>query len=96
MGRFRDFLSDTLLVLGVATVLLSIVQPFLIFSDVTPPGPYNEERVVLFLQADFFTFKVTYDPNFYPRSEFFNAYWFNIGSHGSVYFISEIFKPLII
>jgi hypothetical protein len=42
VSRFRDFLSDTLLVLGVATVLLSILQPFLILSY----GALRESRHV--------------------------------------------------
>jgi hypothetical protein len=81
MRMFRDFLSDTLLVLGVATVLLSIVQPFLIF-DVTPRifDRWGNLRPTPFVQADYFTFKVTYDPGeVYSRSEFWNAYWFNNG-----------------
>jgi hypothetical protein len=74
MRRFRDFLSDTLLVLGVATVLLSIFQPFLILGDVKWVGVRG---MVLFHQADFFTFKVTYVSDVYPRSEFWGFYWFN-------------------
>jgi hypothetical protein len=37
VSRFRDFLSDTLLVLGIATVLLSILQPFPRHQDVSVP-----------------------------------------------------------
>jgi hypothetical protein len=73
MGRFRDFLSDTLLVLGVATVLLSIFQPFLILGDVKWAGLGG---MVMFHQADFFTFKVTYFSYGSPRSEFWGLYWF--------------------
>jgi hypothetical protein len=82
MSRFRDFLSDALLVLGVGTVVLSIVQPFLIFSVVTPGifDRWGNLRPTPFQQADYFAFKVMYDPGgIYSRSEFWNAYWFNNG-----------------
>jgi hypothetical protein len=109
MSELRDFLSDTLLVLGVTAVFLSIIQPFLsvqpllISMHLDSLDQRGEPRVIRFVKADFFTFKVTYDPGFYPRSEFWNTYWFNnenwldIGALPSIsYFLIATFAVQIL
>lgn len=73
----RDFLADTLLVVGLGLFLLSTIQPFLVLTDVTPPDPYDGFlRVISFRDAGFFSFKADYFIYIIIRSVSFDAYWF--------------------
>ena len=74
-ATLRAFSSDTLLVFGLAILLLSTVLPFLTFT-LSPIFHPTMPFLVLFSQADLSTFSVTYDANArYSHSEFFDAYW---------------------
>lgn len=69
------FFSDLLYVFGLATLLMSAVLPFLTVS----PRSFihlNWPGTIVFPQQDFSTFKMTYDPSFYPQSYYFGDYWF--------------------
>lgn len=79
MGQFRDFLSDILFVLGLATVLLSTVQPFVTYLRFMPRDPLGMPVIIDFLRADFSSFKVDYDIHVYHHSESLGGYWFNNG-----------------
>ena len=74
-ATLRAFISDILLVFGLAILLLSTVLPFLTFT-LSPIFHPTMPFLVLFSQADLSTFSVTYDANTrYSHSEFFGAYW---------------------
>lgn len=75
--RFRYFLSDVFLLVGLTLFLVSMFQPFMVLVDVSS-SPRDSLRVVDFLEADFYSFKIDYcrgSPNVF--SEWFTAYWFS-------------------
>ena len=80
MSQFRDFLSDILFVLGLVSMLLSVVQPFVTFSRGMPLFHRRMDIIIDFMQADFSSFKVDYDIHVYHHSESLVAYWFNNGN----------------
>jgi hypothetical protein len=62
--------------LGLALFGLSMFQPMITLVDVTPP-PFNDLRIVFFLRADFYSYKINYYfEQIEVYSESFNAYWF--------------------
>jgi hypothetical protein len=40
-----------------------------------PPDPFGMPRIIDFLQAEFYSFRVDYDVNIHPWSASFNDYW---------------------
>lgn len=73
-SMLRAFFSDVLFVIALATVFLSTVLPFVTVSSVS--FIHFDWPAVVFPQRDFSTFRMTYDPNYYPRSCYFADYWF--------------------
>lgn len=77
--RLCHFLSDMLLVLGLALFGLSLFQPIVTVIDVTPPSAYDfDVSIVPFLRADFYSYKINYYFEWIEvYSESLNAYWFS-------------------
>jgi hypothetical protein len=60
MSRFRDFLSDTLLVAGLILFIVATVQPFLTSQDLVGTDSFGMPLILPFSRACFFSFKADY------------------------------------